>query len=168
MLTHEPHVSLADLLAAGVAIHHVAAVTIVREVALRVSRGELPGVPSTHVIRLTPSGALAVEGPVAAGGGAAHAAHLLDTLLRGLDVTAEHRAPGALRLLLARALGTLDLPPYPSLESFAQALSRFASPDLEATVRELIERRSPAEIADPASHTSAAAPVRGASGWAGR
>ncbi len=143
MTTHDSHVSLADLAAAGVAIPHADAVTIVRAVVLRASRGELPGVPSAHVIRLSESGAVSVEGPVAADDRAVpRAAHLLDALLPGFDVPADLRVPGALRLVVARALGTLDLPPYESLAGFAEALSRFASPDLQGAVQALVARAS--------------------------
>ncbi len=137
--------SFADLSAAGISLRPVEAVTIVRELALRVERGELRGVPSAHVIRLSGSGMVSVGGPMAADSrSVARAAHLLDTLLPPIDAPA--RVPGALRLVLARALGTLDLPPYPSLDSFAQALSRFASDDLEGTVRALVARQpSPAD-----------------------
>src|SRR3954468_5370136 len=44
------------------------------------------------------------------------------------------RAGAALRLVLARALRTLDLPAYASIEDFADALDRFAAPDLRASV----------------------------------
>jgi hypothetical protein len=144
MPTHAPHVvSFADLAAAGVSIRPVEAVTIVRELALRVACGELPGVPSAHVIRLSGSGMVSVEGPVAADSRAvARAAHLLDTLLPAFNAHGDVRVPGALRLVLARALGTLDLPPYPSLDSFAQALLRFASEDPEGLVRALVARQA--------------------------
>ena len=122
-------------------LNPVEATTIVRELALRVTRGTIPGVPSLHVIRLTSSGMIAVEGPVAADARTvAHAAHLLDTLLPGFDVPPDIRVPGALRLIVARALGTLDLPAYESLESFAAALSRFANDDPERSVRGLVSR----------------------------
>jgi hypothetical protein len=51
-----------------------------------------------------------------------------------------------LRLVVARALETLDLPPYPSLAAFAEALTRFASPDLKATVRDLVAEFRAAEL----------------------
>jgi cytoskeletal protein RodZ len=115
------------------------AVTIVRDLTLQVSRGVLPGVPSAHVIRLAASGELTIEGPVAADGrGVTRAAQLLDSLLPGFEAPSELRVPGALRLIIARALGTLDLPPYPSLDSFALALARFAAPDPRAALRHLV------------------------------
>src|SRR4051794_22028491 len=147
MSTHEAHFSLADLTAAGVSMTHVEAVTIVRDVVLRASRGDLPGVPSAHVIRVSGTGLVSVEGPVAADDRAVRrAAHLLESMLPGFDAPADLRVPGALRLVVARALGTLDLPPYKTLDEFAEALSRFASADPQATVRHLVERR-PASVA---------------------
>jgi hypothetical protein len=132
-------VSLADLAAAGVRLRPVEVVTIVRELSLQVARGEAPGVPSAHVIRLSPNGNIFVEGPVAAGGRpVARAAQLLDTLLPGFDAPPEFRAPGALRLVVARALGTVDLPPYPTLDAFADALVRFAAVEAVPVVRQLV------------------------------
>jgi cytoskeletal protein RodZ len=132
-------VSLADLAAAGVRLRPFEAVSIVRELALQVARDQAPGVPSAHVIRLSPSGTVFIEGPVAAGGrSVARAAQLLDTLLPGFDAPPEFRAPGALRLVIARALGTLDLPPYATLEQFAGALTRFGSVDAAPVVRQLV------------------------------
>lgn len=132
-------VSLADLAAAGIRLRPFEAVTIVRELARQVARDLAPGVPSAHVIRLAPSGAVFIEGPVAAGGrSVARAAQLLETLLPGFDAPPEFRAPGALRLVIARALGTVDLPPYPTLDAFAEALMRFGAPDVAAVVRQLV------------------------------
>ena len=97
MLTEEPRVSLADLAAAGVRLHPADAVTIVRELILRVNRGDVPGVPSAHVIRLLPSGHVTVEGPVAASGRAvSRVATQRDTLLPPFDAPSEFRAPRAL------------------------------------------------------------------------
>ena len=172
MATYDSCVSLADLADTGFAVSHVEAVTIVREVVLRASRGELPGVPSAPVIRLNALGAVLVEGPVAADGWAVRrAAHLLDALLPGFDAPADQRVPGALRLVLARALGTVDLPPYSSLDAFAQALTRFASPDLQTTVRALVARQSvsvaPDEHIAPAGSEPASEPADDDAGHTG-
>jgi cytoskeletal protein RodZ len=141
MTTDDPHVSLADVELAGIPITHIEAVTIVRNVVLRASRGDLPGVPSAHVIRLSAAGMVPVEGPVAADDRAVpRAAHLLDALLPGFDAPADRRVPGALRLIVGRALGTLDLPPYTSLDAFAQALGRFESADPRTTIADLVRR----------------------------
>ena len=68
------------------------------------------------------AGAVSIEGPVAAGGRpVARAAQLLEALLPGFDAPPEFRAPGALRLVIARALGTVDLPAFPTLDAFADA-----------------------------------------------
>ena len=85
------------------------------------------------------------------------AAHLLDALLPGFDAPAEFRVPGALRLVVARALGTLDLPPYESLAGFAEALTRFGTDDLQGVVRKLVARASLAAAAATHAQQAAAA-----------
>jgi hypothetical protein len=123
-------------------LNPVEAVTIVRELALQVTRGTIPGVPSLQVIRLCPSGAITVEGPVAADSHeVTRAAHLLDTLLPSFDDYTGALVPGALRSIVARARGTLDLSAFGSLEEFAETLSRFAASDSEQCIRELIANR---------------------------
>lgn len=139
MSTRVAPVPLVEL-AAAAPLNPIEAVTIVREVVQRVTQHELPGVPSAHVIRLSPSGGVIIEGPIAAHGSAVRrAAQLLEALLPPFD--ARVRVPGALRLLVARALGTLDLAPYPSLESFADALSRFAAIDPGECLRHVVASR---------------------------
>jgi Tol biopolymer transport system component len=149
-------VSLADLAGANVRLRFPEAVALVRAIARDVADGKLAGVPSANVIRLSASGAISVEGPVPAGGrSVARAAQLLETLLPPLDAPAELRAPGALRIVVARALGVLDLPPYSSLESLVGALERFSAPDVDAVVRELVESWASA-MASPAPAGTAA------------
>jgi len=152
MRTHSV-VSLAEIRTAGISLRPAEAVTIVRELALQVSRGELPGVPSAHVIRLSADGRLVVEGPVAADddNGVNRTAHLLDSLLPGFDAPPELRVSGALRLVLARALGTLDLAPFPSVLSMAEALARFSAPDPIAVVRDLVASCTAALNTQPAT-----------------
>lgn len=136
MSSVDPRISLADLAGAGIHLRPSEAVAVLGEIVQQVRRGDLPGVPSAHVIRFSQSGAVTVEGPVAASGpDVARAAHLLDTLLAAAPP--RHRASGALRLVIARALGTLDLPPFASLDEFADALSRFGAADLPVVVSEL-------------------------------
>jgi hypothetical protein len=144
MVSPHAHVSLADLSGAGVRLRPPEAVAIVREISLKVVRGELPGVPSEHVIRFTPSGEIVVEGPVGTDGpDALRAAHLLESLLAGDEgATRAERISGALRIVVARALGAIDLPPYASLAAFAEALARFAASDVSAVVGELHARWS--------------------------
>ena len=132
-------ISLADLSAAGVRLRPYEAVTLVRELALQVARGEVAGVPSSHVIRLAASGLVSVEGPVEAGGRPVYrAAQLLESLMPDADAGGHFRVPGGLKLVIARALGTLDLPAFPSLEAFAEALGRFAATDPAATITNLV------------------------------
>jgi hypothetical protein len=138
---HRPNapISLSDLSAAGVQLRPYEAVTIVRELLVQVARGDVAGVPSGHVIRLSSTGNVSVEGPVAAGGRPVlRAAQLLDSLLPVSDTSKEFRVPGGLKLVVARALRTLDLPPFPSLESFEAALSRFAATNPAAVISDLV------------------------------
>jgi hypothetical protein len=132
-------VSLADLGAAGVRLRPYEAVTIVRELAQLVVRGQIAGVPSAHVVRLSSAGTVSIEGPVAAGGRpVVRAAQLLESLLPEGETGSEYRVPGALKLALARALGTLDLPPFGSLEAFLEALARFGATDPQAAIAGLV------------------------------
>jgi hypothetical protein len=161
MLRAQSPVSLADLTSAGVRLRPYQAVTLVREIVLLVARGGAPGVPSAHVVRLFSTGAIGIEGPVAAGGpDVARAAQLLESLLPGFEATPEFRVPGALRLILARAAGTLDLPPYSSLDEFATALTRFAHADAAAIVRDLVASLAPPQpaVSGDASAEGPAAP----------
>lgn len=152
MTLHDSQLSLADLASSGIAVHHGEAVAIVRELIRRAAAGELPGVPSAQVTRLHASGEISVEGPIATDDRAVvRAATLLQALLPGFDAPGELRVPGALRLVLARALGTVDLPPYASLQDFAGALERFASTELPRAVRELVVRHM--EAAPPLPET---------------
>src|SRR3954453_10117824 len=151
-------VSLSELTASGVRLRAGEAVAIVSEICRQRDRGALRGIPSAHIVRLTEHGTVVVEGPVNTDRPAVNAAAaLLDELLETFDAPTEYRAPGALRLVVARALGTLDLPPYGSLEEFCGAISRFAAPNLEQLVQNLfaaaaahIER----EHAQPMAHSA--------------
>jgi catechol 2,3-dioxygenase-like lactoylglutathione lyase family enzyme len=126
-------------------------VTLVRELLVQLSRGEIAGVPSPHVIRLSAEGQVYVEGPVGAGGHPiGRAAQLLDGLLPTAESGPQFRVPGGLRLVIGRALGMLDLPPFASIDEFATALSRFSATDAAAMVAslvgtwtELVAERSP-------------------------
>jgi hypothetical protein len=133
------NISIADLNAAGLHLRPVDAVTIARELTLRAHRGELPGIPSSTVLRFTSDGDTVCEGPVAAGQSVERAGRLLESLLPGFDAPPEFRAPGALRLIVARALGTLDLPAYTTLDEFAEAVARFGADDMRTLVRGLVQ-----------------------------
>jgi hypothetical protein len=65
------------------------------------------------------------------------AAALLTELLPGYDSNYSFKVPGGLRLVLARATRSIDLPPFAGVEEFCAALERFAAPDLADTVRAL-------------------------------
>jgi hypothetical protein len=163
-----PPVSLADLSAAGIRLGASEVVTIVRELVLQVTRGEVAGVPSAHVIRLSAAGTVLVEGPVGAGGpSVARAAQLLESLLPPLDGDEHTRVPGGVRLVVARALRGIDLPPFTSLEAFAEALNRFASTDPAETIANLATawadqvstRVAPDDLETSEFTTAALAPV---------
>lgn len=159
-----PPISLADLSAAGIRLRPYEVVTIVRELILLVARGDVAGVPSAHVIRLSSSGALSVEGPVGAGGpSVARAAQLLESLLpTTTDADPQFRIPGALKLVVARGLGVIDLPPFISLDSFADELNRFGSSDPVETLAKLAtawaDRVPTREEPEPAPVAEAVAP----------
>jgi len=152
-------VSLAELAAAEIQLRPAEAAAIVSEICRRCASGELRGVPPPGVIRLSRDGEISVEGPMTTGDDVAGAAHLLNDLLAPFDAPAEYRASGALRLVIARALGTLDVPTYTSLPQFSAALSRFASADVRDAARGLVlawERVTAAhhlEMCDPAELT---------------
>jgi hypothetical protein len=133
-------VSLAELSAADIRLRPGEAVAIVSAICAQQLTGALPGIPSPGVIRLTREGDVIVEGPITT----AHdqdlvvrAALLLTDLLPGYEALPEYRASGALRLVIARAMGTIDLPPYTSLEEFRTALSRFVTEDVRDVARAL-------------------------------
>jgi Tol biopolymer transport system component len=145
------HFSLADLAAAGVPLRPSDAATIAFEVASRAARGDLPGIPSAHVIRLDEEGEIHVEGPVASGRDIERAARLVEALLPPLHAPKDIRVPGALRLVIARALRVLDLPPFESLEAFTDALGRFTVDDSRTVVLNLATAwRSATRGSDPA------------------
>jgi len=148
MPTYQDLVSLADLSAVGLRLRPSEGATIAREIALRVARGEFPGIPSPNVLRLASDGRIHIEGPVGSDREVERAARLLEALLPGFEAPPELRVPGALRLVLARALGTLDLPPYQSLQDFADALGRFAAADSRSCISDIYAAYSSARIAE--------------------
>jgi hypothetical protein len=131
-------VSLAELAAADIQLRPAEAVAFVAEICRQYTSGGLSGIPSPGIIRVTRDGEIVVQGPMTTDDASvARAAHLLNDLLPDFDAAADYRASGGLRLVIARALGTLDLPPYATLDDFRTALNRFAVPDLTATARTL-------------------------------
>src|SRR5262249_40914231 len=115
-------VSLAELEASGFVLHSAEAAAIVVEICHQHERGEIRGIPSAHVVRLTPDGRVVAEGPITTDQPAiARAAQLLDDLLPPFDAPPSYRVPGGLRLVVARALRKIDLPPFASLDEFCRA-----------------------------------------------
>lgn len=134
-------VSLVELITAGAQPRSSEAVAIVAELSREHISGTLRAIPSVHVIRLSAAGEVSVEGPIDTNDAPVRrAAELLDALLPGFDASSEYRAPGGLRIVIARALGTLDLPSYGSLSEFLDAITRFGAPDVRQAVRELYGR----------------------------
>jgi hypothetical protein len=148
-------VSLTELAAAGIRLRPAEAVTLVSEICRQYAAGKLRGIPSAGVIRITRDGEVVAEGPVTTNQDAVRrAAQLLNVLVGGFDAPPEYRASGALQIIIARALGTLDLPAFDSLDEFFAALGRFATLDVRETARDLfkdwIRTRTPREaIAAP-------------------
>jgi len=133
-------VSLAELLDADVTVRPDQAVAILREICRQHAAGDLRGIPNATVIRLTPDGRILVEGPVNRDQAPIPAAAaLLSELLPGFDTATGYKVPGGLRLVIARAARTLDVPPFASLSDFCAALERFAAADLGDTVRTLYQ-----------------------------
>ena len=145
-------VSLAELIDSDVPVRPDEAAVILREVCRQYSAGDLHGIPNPTVIRLTPDGAVVVEGPVSRDQDAIRAAALLlGELLPGFDTPTGFKVPGGLRLVLARAMRAIDLPPFTDVAEFSAALGRFAAPDLGETVRGLFRSWSARRaVEDPA------------------
>src|SRR5437763_6148238 len=105
-------VSLAELIDNNVPLRPDEAVAVLREVCRQYSSGHLHGIPNATVIRLTPDGGVAVEGPVSRDQDPIRAAAtLLTDLLPGFETPTGFKVPGGLRLVIARAMRTIDLPP---------------------------------------------------------
>lgn len=140
-------VSLSELAADGIQLRPAEAAALVAELCRQYARGETRGIPSSDLIRINRDGGVVAQGPMTGDDeGVARAGHLLNDLIPDADAPAAYRASGGLRLVIARALGILDLPPYSGLDEFRGALVRFAGPDPVATLRGLFERWEPALV----------------------
>jgi Tol biopolymer transport system component len=157
MSTPSCRVSLADLCAAGIRLNSSEAVTTTLDVIRRAMRAEWPGIPAAIGLRFSSDGVIHADGPVSEGASVERAGRLLDAMLPGFDAPSEHRVPGALRLVVARALRSLDLPPFGSLEEFSNAIARFGCDDPSVTVRSLCDRWTAA--VGTANATTDAAPA---------
>lgn len=132
-------VSLAELAAARIQLRPCEAIAIVDEICRRCEEGLIRGIPTAGVVRLSRAGHLSIAGPMETGDEVARASQLLHDLLPAFDATPEYRASGALRLAIARGLGTLDLPAYESVAELRSALHRFGPADLADTARSLFQ-----------------------------
>ena len=153
-------VSLNELQVAGLRLRPAEAAAIVVEICRQHLDGRLPGVPSANVIRVTDDGSVVAEGPINADGPeVVAAAELLEDLLPDFNAPPEFRTPGGLRIAIARALGTLDLPPFASLEEFRAAVARFAATDLPTVARDLFVAGTRAISTRQGTQTLPLAPV---------
>jgi hypothetical protein len=71
-------------------------------------------------------------------------AQLLDQLLPEGVLGDEFKVPGALRLVVARGLGQIDLPPFPDATALAATLRRFVSRPIPQLVAAVVSRTAPA------------------------
>ncbi|HEY3885159.1 MAG TPA: hypothetical protein VGL62_08125, partial [Vicinamibacterales bacterium] len=134
-------VSLAELMVAGVQFRPDEAVAIVADICEQHRTNRLRGIPSPNIVRLDEYGTISAEGPVDADDcGVPRAAELLDALLPGFESGSVTRVSGALRLVVARGRGTLDLPPYGSLADFCAELERFSRMDPRHAACDLFAR----------------------------
>jgi hypothetical protein len=136
MHDHPRQFSLADLSAAGIRLEPADAVAIALGIVTQVRQGHADRIPSSVELRFDSSGRILIGAGSDGVPTVEAAGRLLDDLLPPFDDPTV-RVPGALRIAVARALGTLDLPPYPSLEAFAAAVDRFSAGDSAATIRSL-------------------------------
>ena len=145
-------VSLAELIDSDVPLRPEGAVVVLREVCRQYVAGDLHGIPNATVIRLTPDGAVVVEGPVNRDHDpVTAAATLLTDLLPGFETPTGFKVPGGLRLVIARATRAIDLPPFSGIAEFSEALSRFSAPDLGETVRGLFRGWAARRVVSPES-----------------
>jgi len=123
-------VSLAELKKAGIVIRAEEAAAIVRDVCRQYSSHRVRGIPGADGVYIKKDGRILLESP-AAGATAAipAAAGLLENLATDMS--------GAMRLVVARAQGSLDVPPFPSIDEFSNALERFVTVDARESARGL-------------------------------
>src|SRR5690606_5113001 len=137
MSTPSCRISLADLGAAGIRLRPSEAVTAALDVIRRALHGQLPGIPSPNLLRFSSDRSTHGDGPGAPHVTIARAGQPLHALVPGFAAPPEYRVAGALRTIVARALHSLDLPPFGSVEEFADAIARFGDDDGAATVQSL-------------------------------
>ena len=133
--------SVAELLAKGMAIQPGEAVAITQELTAHFASDPSTtpracGPLSMDTVELAPDGSVSYSGPDLTLG-LAEAALFLHSML-GSSV----KVPGALRYTVARALREVDAPPFDSLADFSRTLARFEPSDRRAAVRALLERNA--------------------------
>jgi hypothetical protein len=132
-------ISMSELIASGIRLRPVDAVAIVGELCRQRAARVIPALPSLEAIWLGGTGDITIQGPTTPGAeDVPRAAQLLQALLADADAAPEYQASSALRLVIARGLGMIDLPAYPSLESFCAALVCFTTVDARDSVAALV------------------------------
>ena len=140
--------SVAELLAKGMAIQPGEAVAITQELTAHFASDPSPtpracGALSMDTVKLARDGSVSYSGPDLTLG-LAEAALFLHFML-GSSV----KVPGALRYTVARALREVDAPPFGSLADFSRTLARFEPSDRRAAVRALLERHGVTSAGPP-------------------
>jgi hypothetical protein len=137
-------IPLAQLLERGVRLEPAEAVAIVQALA------EAPGEPRADNVEIDSGGGVRCR---AAGGrpSVRALAALLDRLMPAAGI------PAALRYTIARGIGAVEAPPFPSIVEFSQALTRFEASDRGDVIRALISRARPAPSVRPAPQPPAPA-----------
>ena len=143
-------VYLIELVAHGVRLSHVEAVTIAHLAAVSAARGDLSGIPDFEQLRLCGDGRIEVAGAITRGDEreeALRAVRLLAALL------AHAVEDGAASETFRRDFGDAfpgDKAQYESLREFIFALAPFAAPDAQAVARRVVSRlRNAIDTAEP-------------------
>jgi hypothetical protein len=146
----EPNaLTLADVLLSDVPLQSEEAVAITLAVAERLAWSEPPRLFESVSIRA--DGAVKVPVPAeSAPALPARYADFLHALLRPDNHAAQTRVPGPLLLVMARARGEIDLPPFASNDDFRRALLRFLPEAPERVLAALVRaRNAPPSLSSP-------------------
>ena len=140
-------VSLAELLARGVAVQPREAVAIAQELTVESRTRTRAAPPSSgpltpDTVHLDRDGSVVQIGSAELPG-LSEVAQFLQTLLGSAA-----KVPGALRYTVARALLEVDAPPFESLADFSRTLTRFEPSDRRGALRDLFERYTSATKAE--------------------
>ena len=136
--------SLADILARGVAVEWFEAVAVVRAITEELGRSsDQPSTPDLRQIWLVRHGAVRLSGVSYADEPVRRLGQLLQALLNQSD------PPSTLRLIAGNA--TAPVPIYAGLREFDAAVGYFERPDRPAVLRALLEKAEEYAQAEPAA-----------------